>query len=98
MSNNKYSSWNSTGAAAKKIKEQFDLFAKTNGEAGIDPELIQTPADAREQVYNHPKLKDILKVYNPTYFCRSHCRNLKAAWKLGKSCDRARAGTTIEFN
>ena len=71
-----YKTWDSKGAAAKKLIELFDLYKSTNGAAGINYH-ISTPKDILNDIY---KRHDFLHSYNPQYFSQNHFRNLRNNW------------------
>ena len=71
-----YKTWDSKGAAAKRLIELFDLYKSTNGAAGINYH-ISTPKDILNDIY---KQHDFLKSYNPQYFLQNHFRNLRNNW------------------
>ena len=88
MSSKKFTAWDRKGAIAKELANQFDLFIKTDGSAGIDPSLTK-PASIKEVYDQHQFLHPL----NPQYF-PNHFRTLSTDWKLNRDNHQGAADNT----
>jgi len=82
----KYVSWSSKNTAAQKLLKLFDLYRKTNGEAGVDYKL-NSAKEIEDQVYNK---HDFLQRFNPDYFSKTHFRNLRTTWLTAEAKENGR--------
>ena len=83
----KYTNWDKKGPIAKKLIEQLDLFQKTKGQAGIDPNTTK-PANIRTDIRDK---HSFLQTLNPSYFPK-HFRDLVDDWRVNKDLKGARKG------
>ena len=84
---NKYTNWDKKGPIAKQLVEQFDLFTKTNGAAGIDPNHTK-PATITEEIRGK---NAFLQALHPQYFPKHYLATV-ANWRLSKTLERGRKG------
>ena len=88
-----YKSWDSKGTAAKQLIEQFELFDKTDGAAGINHNLNK-PKDIISEIYN---ICPFLQSYNPSYFSNNF-RKLRNNWKTSKAKSKGRKEKKVQQN
>ena len=75
-----YKSWDAKGTAAQQLIDQFELFDKTDGAAGINHKLNK-PKDIINEIYN---TCPFLQTYNPGYFANNF-RKLRNNWQTSKA-------------
>ena len=83
-----YKSWDTKGTAAQQLINQFELFGKTDGAAGINHKLNK-PKDIINEIYN---TRPFLQTYNPSYFANNF-RKLRNNWQTAKAKTSGRRKT-----
>ena len=78
----KYTPWDKKGAIAQELINNFELFARTNGAAGINSSLT-IPKEIRSVCNSHSFLQPL----NPSYFPK-HFINIATDWKLNKELEK----------
>lgn len=79
--------WDRSGPEATELKNLFDLYKSTNGQAGVDPNLTK-PNQIKEQVYYK---YDTFQKLDIDRF-PSNFKNLASQWTLNEAITTGRKG------
>jgi hypothetical protein len=85
MSTHNCTKWDSKSEAASELKKQFDLYTRTEGNAGFNPSESK-PSQIRSKIWS---TSSYLQQFNPQYFPRNYKR-IANAWRLNKNLERER--------